>query len=73
MSDGAPITMTFGEYDWSAIQHALYHEAGELAASEARRTGGRGFASGGKSRHLERLHRIHDEIKAARVAPPSGS
>lgn len=68
--DGSPMTMTFGEYDWSAIQHALYEAAGELAASEARRTGGRGIASGGKARELDRLHRIQDEIRAAKPDPP---
>lgn len=75
MSDGAPITMTFGEYDWSAIQRALYDAAGDLAASEARRTGGRGMASGGKERQLQRMHRIQDEIRdnLRGGAPASGS
>lgn len=55
--------MSFTHNDWSTIKVALFREAGELAASEARRTGGRGYASGGVARHVHDLHRINDHIK----------
>lgn len=59
-----PVTITFDFNDWIAIKVALYREAGEIAAQEARRTGGRGFASGGKLHGVEILHRISDTIKS---------
>jgi hypothetical protein len=57
------ITVELDELDWGVVQNALYREAGELAATEARRTGGRGWSSGGKSRHLDQIHKIYDVIK----------
>lgn len=62
------ITLTFDEMDWCTIQRALYEHAGELSASEVRRTGGRGFASGGVASHVGDVHRIHDQIREARDA-----
>lgn len=59
-----PVTITLEFNDWTAVTAALYHEAGEVAASEARRTGGRGYASGGCHRRVETLHRISSEITA---------
>jgi hypothetical protein len=61
------LTLTFEEDDWSAIQTGLHDSAGEIAASEARRTGGRSFASGGRLGRVQQLHRIYDTILSARV------
>lgn len=50
-------------HDWSAVQGALQAAADQLKEGEEKRTGGRGFASGGKAVHYQRLLRIRRTIK----------
>lgn len=57
------ITLEFN--DWNMVNQALYRFAGELAASEARRTGGVGYASGGVEAQVTDAHRIRGTIRAA--------
>lgn len=64
MTSGKPISIEFDYYAWQDISLALYREAGEIAASEARRTGGLGWASGGKQKQVERIHKIRAAINA---------
>jgi hypothetical protein len=49
------------------IISALHTHAGELAAREARRTGGRGFASGGVSRQVQDAHYARSLLVWARL------
>lgn len=67
-SDPDQISLTLHRYDVDTIMSALYQKAGELASFEARRTGGRGYASGNISGQIRDLHRLYDQIKAARDA-----
>lgn len=52
--------------DISIVLRGLYREGGEMAASEARRTGGRGFASLGVMKGVEEIHDLYDRIRDAR-------
>lgn len=59
---GRKITIELGELDWNVVLASLTYEAGEIAANEARRTGGRGYSNGGKHSAVEHRHRIFDTI-----------
>lgn len=64
MSD---LTVTLPSAVVDEILSALHNHAGELAAREARRTGGRGFASGGIAYGVQKAHEAHDLISWARL------
>lgn len=67
MSDKVEFVLPLSSGEVSAIQSALHREAGELAASEVRRTGGRGFASGGISRQVQVLLDLQDRLSWWRI------
>lgn len=54
--------MTFAFNDWSMINHALSRFAQDLHDSEMKRTGGAGFASGGKLGAYEDCNRIKEQV-----------
>lgn len=56
------ILIGFSDVDWAIVMNALHVAGGELAASEARKTGGRGFGEGDEVKRLGDIHKISNEI-----------